>query len=44
EHTYCPTCKIPLIERVGYRILKDLLTPTRGVCPSCVTPIPGRWG
>ncbi|MBI2468816.1 MAG: radical SAM protein, partial [Candidatus Rokubacteria bacterium] len=28
EHTYCPTCKIPLIERVGYRILKDLLTPT----------------
>ncbi len=44
EHTYCPACKTALIERVGYRILKDLLTPTRGVCPSCVTPIPGRWG
>ncbi len=44
ENTYCPSCKTPLIERVGYRIVKDLLTPTRGTCPSCSTRIPGVWG
>jgi pyruvate formate lyase activating enzyme len=44
ENTYCPSCKASLIERVGYTILKDLLTPTSGKCPSCGTQIPGRWG
>ena len=44
ENTYCPSCKTALIERVGYIILKDLLTPSRGVCPSCSTKIPGVWG
>ncbi len=44
ENTYCPSCKTPLIERVGYTILKDLLTPSRGICPSCSTRIPGVWG
>ena len=43
ENTYCPSCKTLLIERVGYSIHKDHLTPTRGVCPSCSTPIPGVW-
>ncbi len=43
ENTYCPSCKAVLIERVGYTILKDLLTPTRGACPSCSTQIPGVW-
>jgi len=44
ENTYCPSCKTPLIERVGYTILKDLLTPSRGICQSCSTRIPGVWG
>ncbi|MBI4588217.1 MAG: AmmeMemoRadiSam system radical SAM enzyme [Candidatus Rokubacteria bacterium] len=44
ENTYCPSCKALLIERVGYTILKDLLTPRRGVCPSCSSKIPGVWG
>src|SRR5437867_4271842 len=43
ENTSCPSCRALLIERVGYTILLDLLTPTRGVCPSCGTRIPGRW-
>jgi len=44
ETTCCPSCKTPLIERVGYTILKDLLTPGRGICPSCSAMIPGAWG
>jgi pyruvate formate lyase activating enzyme len=44
ENTSCPSCKALLIERAGYRILEDRLTPTRGSCPSCSTKIPGVWG
>ncbi len=44
ENTYCPSCKSVLVERMGYRILRDVLTPTRGVCPSCSSKIPGVWG
>ncbi len=44
ENTYCPSCKTLLIERVGYTILRDLLTPSRGACPSCSSKIPGVWG
>ncbi len=43
ENTYCPSCRVLLIERVGYTILHDLVTPGRGVCPSCSARIPGRW-
>jgi len=43
ENTYCPSCRALLIERVGYTILRDLVTPGRGVCPSCSARIPGRW-
>jgi pyruvate formate lyase activating enzyme len=43
ENTYCPTCRKLLVERVGYRILTDLLTPTGGLCPGCHTRIPGVW-
>src|SRR5438094_2115721 len=43
ENTSCPSCRALLIERVGYTILRDLLTPGRGVCPSCGTRISGRW-
>src|SRR2546422_4050523 len=43
ENTSCPSCRALLIERVGYTILRDVLTPARGVCPSCGAGIPGRW-
>jgi pyruvate formate lyase activating enzyme len=43
ENTYCPTCRKVLVERVGYRIVTDLLTPTGGICPGCETRIPGVW-
>ncbi|MBI3626394.1 MAG: AmmeMemoRadiSam system radical SAM enzyme, partial [Candidatus Rokubacteria bacterium] len=43
ENTYCPSCKALLIKRVGYTIMMDLLTHTGGVCPSCLSKIPGVW-
>ncbi len=42
EHTYCPTCRHLLIERIGYVILDYQLTDD-GKCPRCQTPIPGIW-
>ncbi|MFN3477318.1 MAG: AmmeMemoRadiSam system radical SAM enzyme [Candidatus Methylomirabilales bacterium] len=42
EDTFCPTCRLPLIERWGFKILKDRLLPG-GLCPSCQTKIPGIW-
>jgi pyruvate formate lyase activating enzyme len=42
EDTRCPTCRQVLVERHGYTIRKDLVSPD-GFCPSCRTPIPGRW-
>jgi pyruvate formate lyase activating enzyme len=44
ENTSCPSCKTLLIERMGYTILTDRLTPTGGTCPSCSSIIPGVWG
>ncbi|HEV8310137.1 MAG TPA: radical SAM protein, partial [Methylomirabilota bacterium] len=43
ENTYCPSCRALLVERVGYTILKNRLTPTGGVCPACSTRIAGVW-
>jgi len=43
ENTYCPHCQTLLIERTGYTILKDLLTPQEGHCPNCQKEIPGVW-
>jgi AmmeMemoRadiSam system radical SAM enzyme len=43
ENTYCPGCEALLIERAGYRILADHLTPTRGYCHTCSTRIAGVW-
>jgi pyruvate formate lyase activating enzyme len=42
ENTYCPKCRRLLVERHGYRIASYSLD-TEGRCPSCATPIPGRW-
>jgi len=42
ESTRCPSCGDLLIERRGYQILQDRLTP-RGACPVCGAAIPGVW-
>ncbi|HEX5413301.1 MAG TPA: AmmeMemoRadiSam system radical SAM enzyme [Terriglobia bacterium] len=42
EDTHCPSCGRALIKRYGYHISKYLIT-SDGRCPSCNTPIPGRW-
>jgi pyruvate formate lyase activating enzyme len=41
EHTFCPNCKSMLIERYGFRILKNRMKS--GTCPACKTAIPGMW-
>lgn len=40
EHTWCPGCHAPLIERLGYHVLRNRIG-TRGVCPDCSAAIPG---
>jgi pyruvate formate lyase activating enzyme len=42
ENTCCHSCGRTLVERRGYRILRDELTG-RGSCPSCGTAVAGRW-
>jgi pyruvate formate lyase activating enzyme len=41
ESTSCPSCQTLLIERVGFRIIRNVLRDGR--CPSCTTSIPGIW-
>jgi pyruvate formate lyase activating enzyme len=40
EHTWCPTCQAPLVERLGYHIVRNRIG-TGGACPDCGTLIPG---
>ena len=42
ENTRCASCDGLLIRRYGYRILDYRLT-SEGRCPTCSTPVPGRW-
>jgi pyruvate formate lyase activating enzyme len=41
EHTYCPTCSTVLIERMGFRIRRNIIED--GSCPKCHTSIAGFW-
>jgi pyruvate formate lyase activating enzyme len=41
EDTRCPGCGTTVIERYGFRVRKNRLGS--GACPTCATPIPGRW-
>ncbi|HKP87635.1 MAG TPA: AmmeMemoRadiSam system radical SAM enzyme [Blastocatellia bacterium] len=41
ENTFCPDCKATLIERYGFRILKNRIRG--GACPDCGAEVPGRW-
>jgi pyruvate formate lyase activating enzyme len=43
ENTWCPSCRALLVERAGYRVRQDRLTPTGGVCPDCQTRVAGIW-
>jgi pyruvate formate lyase activating enzyme len=42
EDTRCSSCDHLLVERRGYLIRRYDVTPS-GTCPSCGTPVPGRW-
>ena len=41
ENTRCPECRTTVVERFGFRVVRNRLE--RGACPTCSTPIPGRW-
>ena len=41
EHTWCPGCKIRLIERRGYHVIHNRIKD--GCCPDCSTAIHGLW-
>ncbi len=43
ENTYCPGCGAAVIERAGFQIRRDRLTPNAGRCPDCGRAIPGIW-
>jgi pyruvate formate lyase activating enzyme len=42
EDTVCPACQTVVVQRRGYTILKNVITP-QGCCPVCGAPLPGRW-
>ena len=42
EDTLCHTCGTTLIKRYSYLVEDYRVTPN-GCCPSCGSPIPGRW-
>ncbi len=41
EFTRCPSCGTVLVRRSGFQVIR--CSVTEGCCPSCATPIPGRW-
>lgn len=41
ENTYCAGCQAMLIERYGFRVLKNRIIG--GACPECKRAVPGRW-
>jgi pyruvate formate lyase activating enzyme len=43
EDTRCPSCHATLIERRGFRVLRNRLSFS-GACPDCGAGVPGVWG
>jgi pyruvate formate lyase activating enzyme len=41
EDTTCPSCQATVVERRGFRVLKNRIA--QGRCPECSTAIPGVW-
>jgi pyruvate formate lyase activating enzyme len=42
ENTFCPGCGAVVIERLGFRVLRNHLS-AEGLCPACRTLLPGVW-
>jgi pyruvate formate lyase activating enzyme len=42
EDTRCTSCGDPLVSRYGYHI-RDYRITAQGCCPSCASPVPGRF-
>ena len=42
EHTNCPACGTRLVTRYGY-LVQEYRLNAGGACPTCATPLPGRW-
>jgi len=42
ENTYCPGCRALLVERVGFRVVRNRVGAD-GSCPECRRTIPGVW-
>jgi pyruvate formate lyase activating enzyme len=42
ENTYCPGCRGVLVERLGFRVLRNRLGAD-GRCPDCRQAVPGVW-
>ena len=42
ESTRCPGCRATLVERAGFRVLRNRIGPD-GLCPDCGRAIPGVW-
>lgn len=42
ENTFCPGCGAVVIERFGFRVLRNRLS-AEGLCPACRTLLPGVW-
>jgi pyruvate formate lyase activating enzyme len=42
ENTRCPGCSATVVERCGFHVFTNLVTP-EGKCPDCGAVIPGRW-
>jgi pyruvate formate lyase activating enzyme len=42
EDTRCPGCRALLVERRGFHVLRNRVSP-QGVCPECGRAIPGVW-
>jgi len=42
EDTHCPECRAAVVERRGFRVLRNRLTED-GRCPDCAAPIAGVW-
>ncbi|MDT3398738.1 hypothetical protein RKE29_19155 [Streptomyces sp. B1866] len=40
--TRCPRCGLALVRRGIWETLENAVAA--GACPSCGTPVPGRWG
>ncbi|HTL46819.1 MAG TPA: AmmeMemoRadiSam system radical SAM enzyme [Verrucomicrobiae bacterium] len=43
ENTYCPQCAELLIEREGFHVTSDAVSPNGGKCFKCGCKIPGFW-